>query len=398
MFAVETYRPRLLFNDACLPTKTYPIDVAINGFVNPKTMECERSVNPSINIQNKGTETITSLNVQLMINGVAVLETNLNPRLSKEEDSVFSLGKIDLPPGESILTAVVISANGKKDEQPMNDTALIKTVLNTATTTMSEDFEKNLTTPLLWSIKNPDLGIGWERTKITSRSGNASMYVNNFHYSDIGEQDDLLLQQIEITNKDSAFLSFWIAASTYSPLNTPFNNWDTVSVLISQDCGNRFSTVYKKWGRTLTTTNSENQNQFTPAYDEWRKDSVDLTPYINKGPILVAFRNTTGHENSVFLDDIQLRTIAINPNLKRKGFMITPNPATNYVEIQFYPGPTDPVQISVYNSSGQLISATRGSGGGMTYHRIDMAGWPSGIYFIQVKRKDSITTNKIIKL
>ena len=206
------------------------------------------------------------------------------------------------------------------------------------------------------------------------------------------------MPQFNIANIDSAFLSFWVAAAAYSPLSTPNNNWDTLEVLISKDCGASYTSLYKKWGSTLVTNRTEVLDPYTPTSDEWRKDSIDLTSYINQGDLIMAFRNTTGFENNIYIDEVRLRTISINPNLKAKGFMVTPNPATSYIEVQFFPNPVDLESIQVFNSFGQPMLTQLTGSTGLNYYRYDISGWAAGMYIVQARFRNRIETRKIIKL
>ncbi len=47
---------------------------------------------------------------------------------------------------------------------------------------------------------------------------------------------------------------------------------------------------------------------------------MNLTPYINAGQIILAFSNTNEHENNVYLDDINVYSVSIDPVVKSKGF------------------------------------------------------------------------------
>lgn len=163
--------------------------------------------------------------------------------------------------------------------------------------------------------------------------------INNFNYTAHGQQDYLRLPTVNLGGTDSAFFSFNVAAAIFTDTAATNNSWDTLEVLLSTDCGLSYTSLYKKWGATLVTHANADISFFVPSAIDWRKDSVNLTPYINSGNILLAFRNITENKNNIYLDDVNVLTLTINPNLKAARFLVTPNPATSNIQVQFYPNP-----------------------------------------------------------
>jgi hypothetical protein len=317
--------------------------------------------------------------------------------LSPGAQTAVSINALQLPSGRSSISAVAFAPNGGTDGRADNDSLSQLVTYNAPVSGFSEGFEAGYP-PVNWDIINPNQDFAWSRSTLASKSGVSSVYFNNFSSSRIGRRDDLRMPQFRFTNVDSAFLSFWVAAAAYSPLSTPNNNWDTLEVLISKDCGISYTSLYKKWGSTLVTNRTEVVDPYTPSGEEWRKDSIDLTSYINQGDLIMAFRNTTGFENNIYIDEVRLRTISINPNLKAKGFMVTPNPATSYIEVQFFPNPVDLESIQVFNSFGQPMLTQLTGSTGLNYYRFDISGWAAGMYIVQARFRNRIETRKIIKL
>lgn len=222
--------------------------------------------------------------------------------------------------------------------------------------------------------------------------------MDNFNYSAIGQHDDLRLPLIRIDSKDSAFLSFYVAAAAYTSLSAVGNNWDTLEVLLSRDCGNSYTSLYKRYGSVLVTRSTPLTTAFSPASSEWRKDSINLSQFIDAGDLLIAFRNTTGNENNLFLDDIRLRTVVVNPNLKTKGFLVTPSPTTGNIQVQFYPQPDKLTAIEVLTSTGQQLALTRiSTGQANNTYTYDLSGLAAGMYIVKAIFTDRVEVKKIIK-
>jgi hypothetical protein len=156
--------------------------------------------------------------------------------------------------------------------------------------------------------------------------------------------------------------------------------------------------LYKKWGGALATRSALTASEFIPAASEWRKDSVNLTPWINKGPVMIAFANSTGNENNVYLDDINLYTKSSNANLENQGWLITPNPTTGPLTVQFINNPVNLKAINVFNSTGQKVAETRVNGNPpATLYRFNLSGYASGVYVVKLVYSDHTVSRKVIK-
>src|SRR5699024_7473139 len=108
--------------------------------------------------------------------------------------------------------------------------------------------------------------------------------------------------------------------------------WDTLKVLISYDCGQTGTVIYEKAGKNLITTTGQYRYAFIPQANQWRKDSIDLTDFLNKGSFRLIFRNVSNFENNIYLDQIQIKAKNINPILKKKKILVVPNPFSNLLQ------------------------------------------------------------------
>lgn len=394
--AAELFRPGLFQSDACTPPTIPALDLAVTAILKPSARECQNTVTPVVILANKGRQTVTSASIRFRL-GNAASVFHWQGSLAPSEQTAVSINALQLPSGRSSIAAIVFAPNGGTDGRAENDSLSQLVTYNAAISGFNEGFEMGYP-PANWDIVNLNQDFAWSRSIFASKSGASSVYFNNFSSNRIGRRDDLRMPQFRFSNADSAFLSFWVAAAAYSPLSTPNNNWDTLEVLISKDCGASYTSLYKKWGSTLVTNRTEVTIPYTPTSQEWRKDSIDLTPYINQGDLLMAFRNTTGFENNIYIDDVRLRTLSINPNLKAKGFMVTPNPATSYIEVQFFPNPVELESIQIFNSIGQSVLTQLTGSTGLNYFRYDVSGWAAGMYIVQARFRNKIETRRIIKL
>lgn len=409
--ALLLYRPSLLSSNGCQPVVLQNYDAQLRSVNQPVHRLCSSTFTPQVTIKNRGSQNLTSLQISTQIDNGPIDTTQWTGSVSTYNTATISLNSLTTTPGTHTLTVYIFNPDNTTDQDQSNDTLKMSFQYTTPITFTSpfapsplteykEGFEGNLFPPPGWDIVNPDNALTWERVTGISKTGNASVRMDNFDYDHIGESDDLRMPSISIpAGTDSAFLSFQVAAAAYSDLSTQNNNWDTLQVLISTDCGQTYTSLYKKWGKTLVTTTTQVTDEFIPTSSQWRKDSINLANYIGSNGLLIAFRNTTGFENDVYLDDINIRTVTINPNLKAQGFLVTPNPTSGNIAVQFYPQPFDLRGIQLFNNIGQKIaevSVTNNQAN--NYYSFDLSRYPKGVYMVRVVYRDSVITRKIIKL
>jgi len=395
--AATTYRSGLFSSGGCVPVTAKNYDAAVRAINTPYKRVCATDFAPAVTIANKGAVTITSLAVSARIDNGPVVTTSWTGSVSALDSFTVSLPGLVTTTGTHTLIVYTGAPNGVADEIPADDTLrLTVTYYDAITAPLSESFEGAVYPPQGWDIVNDDGALTWEKASGQAKTGSYSAYIRNYSDANTGTKDYLRLPQLVIPTADSAFMTFRVAAG-FASSGLTFS-WDTLSVLVSTDCGATYTSLYKKWGSALSTTSRTITGTYTPQDAEWRKDSVNLTPYIGQGKIMIAFLNTNEAVNNIYLDDINIYSKQVNPNLKNKGFLITPSPTTGVVNVDFYPGPTNLQGIAIYSLSGAQVAKTQvGNGVAGNHYRFDLGGLAAGIYVVKVVFADRVVTQKILK-
>jgi hypothetical protein len=396
---MSLYRASLMTSNGADPVVAYNLDAAAKSINTPLQRLCTPTFTPVITLRNRGAQTLTAVTIQAQIDNGAVFTTNWTGSLASLQETNVTLNQFTVP-GEGVhtLNVVISQANGTTDENTSNDAITLTFQYNSPLSPpVTQGFEGTAFPPAGWDIINADQGIGWERATGVGKTGNAAAVLRNFDYVANGRRDYLRLPVVSITNADSAFMTFQVAAAVVTDPKTTSNPFDTLEVLVSKDCGATYTSLYRKAGSDLITHKEAISTSFKPTADEWRKDSVNLTPYINAGQILLAFNNITQHENNIYLDDINVYSVAINPLLKTKGFMITPNPTTDRINVQFFPNAAFVKGINIFSTTGQRIASLVINGSGSTSYSFDMSKYATGVYMVQVVLGDKVITQKVIK-
>jgi hypothetical protein len=397
--ALNRYRLSLTTsNGAVSPLKDN--DAQLISIDNPVNRVCDTKFQPSITIRNYGALPLTSLVINASVDNGPVVQTQWTGSLASLSVVAITLNPITAgSTGSHSLKIQLTAPNGGTDLEPVNDTLSKSFVYPAAITPpLTTGFEPETFPAAGWEVINADGSYTWERVTGIAKTGKAAVVIRNNDYTQNGQTDYLRLPQLTLNNADSAFLTFQVAAAIKTTTGTLFNYWDTLQVLVSTDCGNSFTSLYKKWGGVLATRSALTTNEFIPAASEWRKDSVNLTPWINKGPVMIAFANTTGNENNVYLDDINLYTKSGNANLEKQGWLITPNPANGPLAVKFINPPVNLKAINIFNSTGQKVAEKMVDGNTpATLYQFNLNKYSNGVYVIKLVFSDHTVSRKLIK-
>jgi hypothetical protein len=391
-------RASLLVSDGCLPAILQNYDAQPRLINNPSSRICDPSFTPTVTVFNRGAVTLSSLTISAKIDNNDIVTTDWTGSISSLSTGAITLNSMSVSTGTHLLTIYSSNPDGEIDQDKTNDTLTMTVNYQPPVTPpLSESFEGTLFPPAGWDIVNEDGLITWAKINGYAKTGNNSVYMENVNYQVTDQKDYLRLPVVNISNADSAFISFQVAAAVFSNPSNAGNAWDTLEVLVSTDCGKTYSSVYKKWGADLITRQGSTQTDFFPSASEWRKDSVDISAFITQGNIMLAFRNTNEWENNIFLDDINVRTVTVNPNLKQQGFLATPNPTKGQLTVQFYPQPDKLKGIAIFSSIGQRIAQTQiNIGQANNYYTYDLSHFAPGIYIVRAYFTDKTITKKIL--
>jgi hypothetical protein len=362
---------------------------------------CAGSFVPKVRIINNSSTLLTTVTAGYQIDNGTTVTKSFTVNLTLGASTVVSFDPISVSAGAHDIRYFTSNPNGNTDQVPANDTITASFIVNgTTTVPFTESFISAAFPPANWSVINPDGGITWQRHE-AGKNNPGSAYVNTFNYDKNNEVDDLVSPRISFNpvGIDSIKLSFDLAAATYSDPSDPSITMDTLQILVSTDCGNTFTSVYKKWGKDLRTVDSPLTEEFIPTPEQWRKENVDLSGFSNQSPIQLFFRLTNNFENNIFIDNVNVITSAVPALLKSQGYLVLPNPFRQNFVVWHYHQPTDLRFIRVYNLLGQVMWTQEFKGNADTYITIDLSGKPAGIYFVRMEYLDGTKnfTQQIVK-
>jgi len=312
------------FSNACQPIP--PIDAGCSEILSPSASSCT-TLQPKILLQNFGTDPLTTATIKYKIDQGVLNTYTWNGLLQIQETDIITLPQLTVTPGSHTLTVYSINPNGASDQDHLNDTSSVAFNSTTPLTMpFTEGFEGTFP-PASWAVSNPDNDSTFRLSTPASHSGSGSAIMNNHSLNGGGHIDDISTVT-QFTAGAHPLLSFYVAY-TY-PSNVDLS--DTLEILVSTNCGETFSLVYKKSGDSLRTAPRIGSTTFfIPNSTHWRKDSVDLSGFaLTSSNAMIVFRNIGGFGNQLYLDDINIQNkpVGIEEVNLKNFYSIYPNPST----------------------------------------------------------------------
>jgi Pregnancy-associated plasma protein-A len=375
-------------------------DAGVIAVNKPGARICTSSDAPVVVIKNYGKINLTSVKINYQVDATGPITTfNWTGNLARNQTETVKLATANFGAvGNHSINVYTTLPNNVADEDPTND-ALAKpynvSQVFALPGSVTEEFTSSTFPPINWSIINPNADITWQRNGSIGNRTAGSAYFNDFINTTIDRYDDLAMPNYSYSGIDSIFLTFNLAHITRTLPGTTGSRLDTLTVLLSKDCGNTFTTIYKKYGEELQTVNDPNFQismlNFTPLASQWRRDSLNLGAWLGATEPLfqVMFRFSGNMENNFYLDDVNIRSQILPAKLKNEGYLILPNPFRTTFGIWHYQVPTNLRYVNVYNSVGQLVYSKKFPSGGEKFFQVDLGGRAAGTYTVNLGYEDS---------
>ncbi len=379
---------------ACGSSNLLALDARMMGVDFPTGNICSGTITPIIQLKNQGSDTLTSVVITYNIDNGTPQSFNWTGSLASLATTTITLPTITTGAGAHTFYAASSLPNNNPDQDPSNDnTSSNFTVVGIGQPVpFAEGFET--TFPNTGAVlNNPDASFTWEQTAAAAHTGTQSIYINNYDYSSNGEIDEYILPNFDLTSINSPKLSFWVAYRLYTNPTANPNYSDTLEVLVSTNCGQTFTSAYKKFSTALVTTPAPfyTTAAFVPTATQWRRDSIDLAPYASFNNVVVKFRSITDYENNLYLDDINIDgTTGLSSQPSLAAVNIYPNPANNFLNIDLTGiGSDRNIGIRIVDMTGKTVHATSNNMGGQLL-RVETSNISTGLYIVELSGVDGV--------
>lgn len=373
---------------------------------------CGTTVVPRVLLRNVGNMTIHSADLLYMV-GSATGTMSWTGTLFPYQHAWVTLPTVSVAAGDYTCSVSVSSLNGGiVDTFVSNNTASAPFFVVTSGTLLplNEGFEGTAFAPSGWVRRTSgDIYCAWDRDNTVRKAGVASMTSFNsiLMFDNTGRVDEMESPVLNFGTVSLPQLSFDVAFNyhRYTPplllLDTTFA--DTLSVLVSTDCGENYTTVYKKGGSDLATfpapilnATSVSAAFINPTSSNWRNDVIDLSAFAGADEVIVKLSYKSALGGSINIDNVSLSDAAVS--IKENTIdriKIFPNPTTNTLQI-VYENSSITNLLLVDNLGRALINRTYSDP--IFSVTEDISSLPAGIYFVRISCDKGQYLEKIEKL
>lgn len=355
---------------------------------------CAPNITPTIELKNTGANTLTSATILYTIDGGAPVSYSWTGSLAPGASASVTLPVATVANGTHVLSTYINTANGNTDTNPANNRSegAFRVSNPNVNLPVLETFTANTFPPSGWTYiahnfnnemsQQPTVG-GWG-------TNTGSMRMDNYSGStDIaGQKDYLVTPRLDFSSAaPTVSLGFHTAYAQYDGTSS-----DGLSVLVSTDCGETWTSVFNKSGSNLSTA-PPTTGPFTPTATQWTMQTVSLGGYAGQADVMLAFVATSGFGNDLFIDNINIaNTLSISEQEENK-VTLYPNPTTGTVFIDM--NTTDDVTINTTDMLGRLIKTDKFSGVSSRIE-IDLSAQVNGTYFIEIITNERSYKQKVV--
>ncbi len=389
-------------------------DAGISNIASPFEEVCGASFTPSLTIQNKGINNLTSAIINYQTDNGTINTYNWSGNLMQLARDKVTLPAQSVSAGTHTFKAYTSMPNGVADTVPSNDSSSVNfNSITRGTTSIAEGFEGATFPPTGWRQAGSDSAWGWKKTTngqydaefenlATAPSGAngqslSCIYFDNAVPDSIGKSYSIRTPQCDFTNASSPSLTYDYAYAPYDTLGLILT--DTLAVYYSTDCGSTWHTLLKKGGLVLSTTGGySSAYPFVPTSSQWKQETIDLNinGLTGQPEVMFSFENRfdNGHMlylingHMMYLDNINVSTVTgiVNETQKSTSINIYPNPTNGLFTLAINASTKENYMIEIRNILGQIIYSEKLDGFSGDYTKqLDMKEHGSGVYFLSLK-------------
>ncbi|MBX2904788.1 MAG: T9SS type A sorting domain-containing protein [Taibaiella sp.] len=371
-----------------------------------KKQNCVASVTPSCVIRNTGNVDLHSAKLTYG-SGSATATFTWTGTLAPYQHAIVTLPPFVSPSGGRTLTVAVdtleatvadtfTSNNANATTYSVQTTGLIVPIM--------EGFEATTFPPANWvTFGAGDVYAEWDRDDAVWKTGFASIYAFNtiLLFDNAGRVNEIAAPLLDLTASTNPHLNFDLAFNYhhYAPPVATFDSTfaDTLTVMVSTDCGDNFTTLYKKGGSELATFPDPILNATTlsaafidPGADNWRNEDVDLNAYKAFDKLIIKFSYKSSLGGSINIDNVRIGEYVVSVNEAATGKpALFPNPATDIVRIT---SPEAVTSVIISDITGRIVAQPAASGKDISVNTTDLV---SGIYMFRISTAGGTNTEKV---
>jgi hypothetical protein len=333
--------------------------IVVREIISPTDITCENLFQPSISVQNSGSNDISSFTVAITLENteynILIEGDTLSPGSVRVLDLTGQIGMIELDDGQYYLKAGTHSPNGV-DTLDLSEFDIEKYFLANSQEDFAPflaNFESTGFDMTLWSVYNPDNDISWELEDVpVNLEENRAAVMRMYDYLKIAQTDWLISPVLDLGNNQEANITFDFSYALGSVTE------DILELRVSTDCGATWPyTIFSASGEQLETGTTDGP-WLPEGSAEWKTGYADLQQFAGLEQVRLAFITTNLNGNNLYLDNIEMFITGFTQDisLSENSMLAHPNPSEGsnfYVTVK-----TDQrqdVMMQIVDMTGKIV-------------------------------------------
>lgn len=393
-----------------LPPGVVAVDMGVRS-ATPTPSTCDNNFTPKVWVRNHSTVAADTFNVSYTYNGGTPIVQAITTSLNGGDSVLVTFPAVNITNKVNSLSFSTDFNNAVlfADTISGNNTFYLDDFYHMPSTTIGTiysenfenygDYEKNIDSAIILNSGGPAFvlskaGVTGLPYDIGGFGKSSKSYLVNFFNIKSGNTIEMMFYKLDFSGNNGYGLKFNHAYAQYQSEN------DRLEVMLSDDCGTTWTTVYNKAGNDLKTAPPNSSSNFFPQANEWAGNNIDLSAFNGKSDVIVKFKCTSDYGNNLYLDDIRIYNstdVGVEIVESDNSVSIYPNPATDQLNLNVNLANSANVTYQIVNSLGQTVLENNLGNltNGKHAQNINISALASGFYYVQINIDGSIISKKL---
>lgn len=279
-------------------------DLSLARIIQPVDAICDLNVTPQVEVQNLGSQPITSARIEFIRNGVTIESRRFTLDLETGETVLATFNPFQLSAGDNQIEFRIVQVNDLTDENPANNSKSSSPILQGE---IALPYTYAIASfPGDWVISNPDQSKTWERTNVTLEGQSTpTVFIRNFDYEAPGQYDYFISPIFDLDKYPNAQLVFEVAHAPYNQAGYQ----DALLISVSEECDSEIDLVnvnYNKAGVRLETSPATLDEFIPTSNSQFRTEIFNLKDFQTLGKVRISIVAQNAFGNNIYLKNIRI--------------------------------------------------------------------------------------------
>ncbi|HWY38981.1 MAG TPA: C10 family peptidase, partial [Bacteroidia bacterium] len=383
-----------------VPLPAVAVDAGVPSINSPAGYYCSGNFFPSLTLQNFGSSTITSCDINYKIDNGATQTFSWSGSIVTGQSSIIGLPSFTASPGSHTITCTSANPNGTTDANTANDQMVnVFNVTLGSVLPVVEGFETGSLPSANWNISHSSTANDWMVTSSAAATGVKAAMIDNS--TNLAGSNSILqtASSYDLSSYASPALSFKLAYRQKTSSTS-----EKLQVYVSTDCGVTWISKWARVGSGLATV-SGTAGSFVPAPTDFTTYTVNINSVLTDNQVMFRWQfyaDASAPGNNIYLDDINIvnsatgiqNAVAANVNLT-----VYPNPSNGVVNIDLSLPEKHLVSVHVTDLLGRTvesIGAKTFNAGDNTLVIGEKTKYESGVYLVNIVVDGRTITKKVL--